>query len=139
MATNVPGNTARDNAEQQTSFIRKTLTFTDAGAAANGLPIGMIPAGAMIMGSSVDVSAAFNAATLNDVTVGTNATAYDNILTSAQVVAGTLGVKRNLPPTLRVDQVTAPTMVYLKTNLTGTAATAGQLTIVIEFVVNRDL
>lgn len=139
MATNVPGNTARDNVEQQVSTIRKTLAFSDAGAAASGLPIGMVPAGALIKVSSVDVSAAFNAGTLNDITVGTNATAYDNILTSAQIAAGTQGVKRGLPPTVRVDQITQPTQVYLKTNLTGTTATAGQLTIVIEYVTNRDL
>ena len=139
MATNVPGNTARDNCEQEVQYIRKTLTFSDAANFSAGLPIGMLPAGAMILASSVDVSAAFNAGTLNDVTVGTNATAYDNILTSAQIVAGTQGIKRALPPTVRVDQITAPTMVYLKTNLTGTAATAGQLTLVITFVTNRDL
>lgn len=139
MATNVPGNTARDNYEQQVSFFRKTLNFADAAAAANGIVIGFLPAGAMIETSSVDVSAAFNAGTLNDVTVGTNPTAYDNILTSAQIAAGTQGVKRSLAPTLRVDQVTAPTMVYLKTNLTGTAATAGQLTITVQFMTNRDL
>ena len=139
MATNVPGNTARDNVEQQTSTFRKTLNFADAGAFANGLPLFIVPAGAMIKSSSVDVSAAFNAGTTNDVTVGTNPTAYDNILTSAQIAAGTQGVKRGLAPTVRVDQITQPTMIYMKTNLTGTAATAGQLTIVIEFVTNRDL
>lgn len=139
MATNVPGNTARDNVEQQTSYFRKTLNFADAATFANGLPFEILPAGALVVGSSVDVSQAFNAGTLNDITVGTNPTAYDNILTSAQIVASTQGVKRNLPPTLRVDQVTQPTMVYLKTNLTGTAATAGQVTIVIEFITNRDL
>ena len=139
MATNVPGNTARDNYEQQTSYFRKTLTFDQAANFANGLPIAMIPAGALIKSASVDVSAAFNSGTANDVTVGTNPTAYDNILTSAQVAAATVGVKRGLPPTVRVDQITAPTMVYLKTNMTGTAATAGQLTIVVEFITNRDL
>ncbi len=139
MPTNVPGNTARDNYEQQVSFIRKTLTFADAAAAANGLAIGMIPAGAMIDVSIVDVSAAFNAGTTNDITVGTNPTNYDNILTSAQIAAATQGVKRGLAPTLRVDQVTQPTMIYLKSNLTGTAATAGQLTLTIKFITNRDL
>ena len=137
MATNLPGNTARDNHEQQTSFIRKTITFADAGAAVNGLPIGFVPAGALIKSSSVDVSVAFDAATTS-VTVGTNATAYDNILTTAQIAQATQGVKRGLPPTVRVDQIVAPTMIYLKTAVTGTPA-AGQLTIVIEFVVNRDL
>lgn len=139
MATNVPGNTARDNYEQQTSYFRKTLTFADAAAAANGIAIGFIPAGVMIKSSSVDVSQAFNAGTTNDITVGTNPTAYDNILTTAQIAAATVGVKRGLPPTLRVDQVTAPTQVFLKTNLTGTAATTGQLTVVVEFITNRDL
>lgn len=139
MPTNVPGNTARDNYEQQTSYFRKTLTLDQAGSFAAGLPIAMLPAGALVKSASVDVSAAFNSGTLNDVTVGTNATAYDNILTSAQIAAATVGVKRGLPPTVRVDQITAPTMVYLKTNLTGTAATAGQLTIVVEFITNRDL
>lgn len=139
MATNVPGNTARDNHEQQVSTIRKTLTFADALALPAGFPIGMLPAGAMILTSHVDVSAAFNAATTNDVSVGTNATAYDNILTGAQVLAGAVGAKRGLAPTLRVDQVTAPTMVFIKYTGTGAAATAGQLTLVIEFAVNRDL
>ncbi len=139
MATNVPGNTARDNERQSTSFIRKTLTFDQAGAFANGVSIGIVPAGSFIKASSVDVSAAFNSGTANDVTVGTNPTAYDNILTTGQIAAATVGVKRGLAPTVRVDQITQPTMIYLKTNMTGTAATAGQLTIVIEFVVNRDL
>lgn len=138
MATNVPGNTARDNTPQVTNTFRKTLNFADAGAFANGLPVFILPAGALVKASSVDVSAAFNAGTANDVTLGTNPTAYDNILTSAQIAAGTQGVKRGLAPTVRVDQITAPTMVYLKTNLTGTAATAGQLTIVVEFIPNRD-
>ena len=139
MATNVPGNTARDNYEQQTSYLRKTLTFDQAANFANGGPIGMVPAGVLIVATSVDVSVAFNAGTTNDVTVGTNPTAYDNIATSAQIVANTQGAKRNLSPTVRTDQITAPTMVFLKTNMTGTAATAGQLTLTIEFITNRDL
>lgn len=139
MATNVPGNTARDNYEQQTSYIRKTLTFDQAGAFANGLPIGFLPAGALIVGTQVDVSAAFNNGTSNDVSVGTEPTTYANIATTAQIVAGTQGVKRNLVPTVRVDQITAPTQVYMKTAMSGTAATAGQLTLVIEFITNRDL
>ncbi len=138
MPTNVAGSTARVNDTQQMNYIRKTVNWNEAGVA-TGIPIGYLPAFAHIETASIDVSVAFNAATTNVLTVGTNATTYDNIVTGAQAVAGTQGVKRSLAPTVRVDQITADTMVYATYTQSGTAATAGQATITISYSVNNDL
>ena len=138
MPTNVAGSTARVNDTQQMNYIRKTVNWNDAGVA-TGIPMGYLPAFAHIETTSIDVSVAFNAATTNVITVGTNASAYDNIVTGAQSVAGTQGVKRSLAPTLRTDQITADTMAYVTFTQSGTAATAGQATITISYSVNNDL
>lgn len=136
MPTNVAGSTARVNDTQQTNYIRATVNWNDAGVA-TGIPIGYLPAYAMIISTSVDISVAFNAATTNVINVGTTALGTD-VAASASIVAGTQGVKRAISPTVRVDQITADTMIYASYTQTGTAATAGQAVIVVEFVVNND-
>lgn len=138
MPTNQRGSTARQSEHQLTHFLRKTVTFADVFPAA-GIPMGYIPAGALIVGASIDVTTAFNAGTTNSLSVGTNTPTNDNIVTAAQAVAGTQGVKRNLAPTVRVDQITTDSYVYVSYAQSGTAASAGQATIVVEFIPNIDL
>ncbi len=136
MPTNVAGSTARVNDTQQTNYIRATVNWNDAGVA-TGIPIGYLPAYAMIISTSVDVSVAFNAATTNVLNVGTTPTGTD-VAAAASTVSGTQGVKRAIAPTVRVDQITVDTMIYASYTQSGTAATAGQAVIVVEFVVNND-
>lgn len=128
----------RENVPQTVCYIRKRITFADAGGA-GGIPIEWMRVGSIILESYVVVTTAFNAGTTNNLTVGTNATAYDNIITSAQAVPGTTGQKLNLTPTgTALGPLAADSLVYVKYTQTGTAATAGEAYVVITFVNNRD-
>lgn len=128
----------RENVPQTVCYIRKKVTFADAGAS-GGVPIEWLRKGSIIVGTDIVVGTAFNAATTNVLTVGTNATAYDNIVTSAQAVPGTTGIKQNLAPTgTALGPLANDSLVYVKYTQSGTAATAGEAYIIIKFVNDRD-
>ena len=69
MATGTPGSTARKNALQLVHYLRFTVNFNDTGIA-TGVGKQWLPAGAMIIGTDVNISTAFNAGTTNALTVG---------------------------------------------------------------------
>lgn len=137
MPTNTLGTTARRHAQQQTHYLRKAYTF----AAGNGgvVSVGIIPAGAIVVGGGLHVDVAFNAGTLNTVDVGYAAhgsvTADPDGLATA-LAAGTVGFKA-------LDEIGAATNRKFQADtaitatlvLTGTAPTTGVGEIVVEYVV----
>lgn len=128
----------RENTPQTVCYIRKRVTFADAGVS-GGVPIEWLRKGSIILGTDIVVNTAFNAATTNVLTVGTNATSYDNIVTNAQSIPGTAGIKQNLPPTgTALGPVAADSQIYVKYTQTGTAATTGDAYIIIKFVNDKD-
>ena len=132
MPTNTLGTDARTLPLQAVAYERFTLRATAPGAAA-GLKVGTLPAGAMITDIVARTGAAFNGTTPS-VTVGTNATAYDNL-----AAAGNIAVTANTSSrvTTGMGQImAADTPVFAK--LGGTGATAGEVAIVIAFVMNND-
>lgn len=136
MPTNTPGNTARQSAQQQTHYIRATVNWNDPGIA-TGRRIGTLPAGAIITRITARVVTAFNAATTNVLTVGTNATAYNNLVASGNV---TNTANTTSTPTTGVGAIMpADTDVFATFTQTGAAATAGQVVYVIEYAANNDL
>ena len=141
MATNVDlrGLSARQDPRNVVNTMRKTVNFGDAGIS-SGVLIGpdALPQGAFITNVMVEIVTAFNAGTTNTLTVGTNSTSFNNIVSSADLTGnGT----NNL--SAQVSQVTrgfgrslassADTQVSIKYVQTGTAATTGQAVIVIEY------
>lgn len=128
----------RENVPQTVCYIRKKITFADAGAA-GGIPVEWLRKGSIILESYVYVTTAFNAATTNVLTAGTNSTAYDNIVTSAQSVSGTTGYKLNLTPTgTAAGPLAADSQMFVKYTQTGTAATTGEAYICVTFINDKD-
>jgi hypothetical protein len=131
----MPG-TARQSHEQQTHFLRKLVNFNDAGIAA-GVLVGTVPAGSLFASCRVYIATAFNAATTNVLNVGLTATGGE-LIGTAQAVPGTVGRKVGTA----VDSIGAPVAadadVFVSYTQTGTAATAGQAYVVIEYIPNID-
>lgn len=123
---------ARRDPRQVTNTLRRTLNFNDSDAALASF-FSSLPQGAFILGVMVEVVTAFNAGTTNPLTVGGNATSYNNLVASGDVDLTTVGVtevKRGLGRSVASAADTPVLATYVPT---GTAATTGQAVIVIEF------
>lgn len=140
MATNTAGSTARQAHNEMVQTLRFVVNWNDSGiATADTKKVGTLPAGALITGTDVFVTTAFNAATTNVLSIGYEATTNANIVTNAQALAGAAGLKQNLPPNgLALLPLTADFNIFALYTQTGTAATAGKAVIVIKFVANND-
>jgi hypothetical protein len=124
-------------------YLRRTVNFDTpfagepGGVTTNGVPIGGLEAGAMVLGVDVVVETAFNAGTTNTLNVGTPAD--DNgFADTVGVAPGTVGFKPNLQGALSGIPLAANTVVYAKFAQTGTAATTGKATIVVKFANKRE-
>lgn len=111
-------------------YLRKTVNYNDTGIS-SGVLIGTLPAGAQITDIVVNVETAFTG-TSPTLTVGTNATSYDNIAGSADInEASATGQRVTTGLSLKFA---ADTDVYAK--YTVTSGTAGKAHIVIAYVGN---
>jgi hypothetical protein len=119
---------------QQIHYLRKTVNYNDAGIA-GGVIMGTLPSGAQIVDIVVNVKTAFNAATTNNLLLGTSA-AGNQIATTTDTAAGTAGFKR--VTTGGALTLAADTDVYVAYTQTGTAASAGVATIVIAYAPDND-
>lgn len=119
---------ARDIGYGVIQFIRKRLTFADNGKA---VVIGTIPAGALILKpvSGVQVNVVTNAGTNNQIDIGTSAN--DDLYGTDMSTAAATFVPIDEAVTLYVADDTTITATL---GLSGTAATTGDLEVVIGFV-----
>lgn len=136
------GSIARATQYQMTYFIRGTVLYNQAGAS-TGVVIGHMPSGARLLRSTIIVETAQNAGTTNTASLGTipetngvlstAPAAQSNI--AAAVAAGTQARFDNPVP---IAATIAATDLALVASLaqTGTAATAGVVTFVVEYVPN---
>lgn len=115
-------------------FLRKEVNYNDPGIA-TGVVIGRLPANAQITQALARVKTIFNAGTTNVLTVGTNASSFDNILGTADIAEGAIG--NNLAPTANLLEVTNESDVLVKFTQTGTTATQGKAIIHIAYTVNN--
>ena len=125
---------------QQVHYLRKSINFNDAGIAA-GVLFGTLPAGAQILpfASTISIRTAFNAATTNNLLIGTTA-AGNNICASADAAAGTPVIKTLALATVTTNGYAAvDTDLFVAYTQTGGVATTGIATITIAFSVNNDI
>jgi hypothetical protein len=115
-------------------YLRKEVNYNDPGIAA-GVVIGRLPANAQVTQALARVRAAFNAGTTNVLTVGTNASSYDNILGTADIAEGAAG--NNAAPLANLQEVLSEADVFVKYTQTGAAATQGKAIIHIAYTVNN--
>lgn len=129
---------ARQLPNQQTHYIRKTINFNDPLISAPTNPFGRLPKGAFITNVGIEIVTPFNAVTTNVVTVGTT-TASANEIVAAADADETVAAFTNVPRARgRSLCATAEQNLYAKYTQTGTAATAGQAVVTIEYIPDND-
>jgi hypothetical protein len=127
---------ARTPYTQQVPYFRASVAFNTVNIGTAGMiPLGTLPAGAIVTHAIVKVTEAFNAATTNVVTVGTAAD-DDAVLTGADFDETVVGT--TLTFAAAGYSVAVATPLYIKYAQTGTAATTGAVTIILFFVPNND-
>ncbi len=121
---------------QQVHYLRKKVNYNDANIG-TGVIMGTVPAGSQITDIGINVQTAFNAATTNNLLLGT-AAAGNQIATTTDSAAGSTGFKR-VTTGAALAPFAADTDVFVTYTQTGAAATAGVAHIVISYVPNNDL
>lgn len=132
LQTGVP---ARDAGTQQVHFLRKRITFDGSGTNAVGTAaafnIGTVPANSIILGplSGVDVNTVFNAATNNRLNIGITGTPAKYAATSSLLALGFIPMAVAVGHRVAVD-----TAILVTPDVTGTAATTGDVDVVIAYI-----
>jgi len=130
------GSPGRHLHQQQTHYLRRTFAYSTAGfnAAATGY-IGTLPPGAIVRGTMVKVHTVFNSSTSDVLNVGTSSD--DNALVAAadlQVAGGQYSITG-----MDMAMPTAATDVFAQWTGSGDAATAGSVSIIVEYFADNDL
>jgi hypothetical protein len=146
MPTNTTGSTARNNYDQDVSYLRKRVTFNGTAISGTGQPtiaytnttiaMGTIPAGSTILApiSGVDVLTVFNAGTNNRLNIGITGTTAKYATVSSLLTVGFVAMAVAVGHTVDVD-----TPIVLTLDITGTAPTTGDVTIVIAYTKANDV
>jgi hypothetical protein len=133
MATNTAGTAARQDPRNVVNTLKITVNFGDTGISSGIALANYLPQGAFITNVMAEIVTAFNAGTTNVLTVGTNAASYNNIINAADVNEAATGVTQVTRGLGRSLTAAADVQVFAMYTQTGTAATAGQAIIVIEY------
>lgn len=131
---------------QNTCYFRLTINWNDP-RIASGVWFGTIPKNSFITAIDAYVTTGFNAVTTNVITIGHTAASANEVVASG-ITAGTpgiyhlttaagLGTATTANATYQT-QINGSVPLYAKYAQTGTAATAGAVTIVIQFAKNND-
>lgn len=126
---------ARDYHTFQSSFLYDKIKWNTSGIGGGSYVVGKIPAGALIKDTIVRTNVAFNAATTNVFTMGTTASGTD-IITSDQVDEATVGSIVESDTSYGLS-TTNDVTVYAKYTQSGTAASAGELEVWVEFLMPK--
>lgn len=127
----------RISEHQLVHYIQAQVNWNDTNIA-NGNLIGYLPKTAILLGIYARVDTAFNAATTNNLLLGTTAGGND-LATTSDTAAGTAGYKSvttGLTATATKNP-TADVPVYVTYTQTGTAASAGQARVILEYIVDH--
>lgn len=123
----------RQDPRQVSNTLKKTVNFNDAGIASGLAFDNSLPQAAFILLVLVEIVTVFNAGSTNVLTVGTNASTYNNIVNAGDVneaATGVTNVTRGLGRSLTASADVVPFVIYTQT---GGAATTGQAVVVIEY------
>ena len=136
MPTGTVATTARQTQEQSVKTLRKRITFANY---ATTVTVGIIPAGASVIGGGIHVVTAFNSSGTDLADVGfigstTNAAGYASALSMAAV--GFIALD-DLATTANIQQ-TVDTTVTVTPTQSVADATAGVADVIILYVQNND-
>lgn len=128
-------NSVRHPEDAGVGHIRRTVSFDQSGLAV-GIPVGALEAGAVPLRAYAVIETAFNAGTTNVLVLGSVAD-DDGLVTTANAAAGATGLKAGTGAQLGAP-LAADTVFFAKYTQTGTAASGGKATFVVEFVNARE-
>jgi hypothetical protein len=136
MATGTAATSARQYHEQMIHYLRKRITFADYGTT---VTVGVIPAGASVIGGGVHVVTAFNSSGTDLLNVGfigstTDADGYATLLTMAAVgwiVLDELATTTNIQQTVDTTVTCAPAQSVAD-------ATAGVADVIVWYIPSND-
>lgn len=132
------------SATQNVCYMRATINFNDP-RIATGVWFDTIPKNAYVLAVDLDVTTAFNAGTTNTLQIGATAAGADFLAATSITSAGIqhltsaagLGVAATANTSLQTA-INGDVPMYVKYAQTGTAATAGVVTLVIAYAQNND-
>ena len=119
-----------------TGVWRRRVALGQVGLSAGTLPVVALEKGSIVLRAYVRVETAFNAATTNELILGTVAD-DDGLITSANAAAGTAGFKTGTGAQIG-QELAEDTQFYAKFTQSGTAATAGVAEFIVEFANPRN-
>lgn len=124
---------ARNDGSQNIHYLRKRVSYLDGATAV--VQVGTVPTGAIVLRGGVVVTTAFNAATTNILDIGTVA---DDDGFATDLAMGTIGVivADEMATSNDMGPMTADTSIIATHSQTGTAATAGEGYVWIEYMPN---
>jgi len=126
----------RSTLTQQVPYMRASVAYNTVNIGTAGkVPLGTLPAGAIVIDMIVKITEAFNAATTNVLTVGTAADA-SAILGATDI--NELEVDTTETFAAKGYKVTVDTPLFIKYAQTGTAATAGAVTVILMYIPDND-
>lgn len=138
MATGTAGTTARRSSHQMVHYLRFVVNFNDTGIA-SGVAKQTLPAGAIVIGTDVNVTTVFNAGTTNVLVVGL-AGVSNNLIAAGDVDESTAALTQNVKPTgTALVPLAADSLVKVAYTQTGTAATTGKAYVIIKYIPDNDL
>ena len=131
MATGTAGSTARQSQVQAIHYLRRDITTADA---ATTVVVGTIPSGSIILEaiSGVYVHVVFNAGTNNRLDIGASTDSGTNNYATLLTLLGIGFIE--LDEVAATLKVTADTTISAYVDVTGTAATTGQASIIIAYI-----
>jgi hypothetical protein len=122
---------ARNDGSQNIHYLRKKVSYLDGATAV--VQVGTIPIGGIVLRGGVVITTAFNAASTNVLDIGTTA---DDDGFATDLAMGTIGVivADEMATTNDAGPMTANTSIIATHAQTGTAATAGEGYVWIEYM-----
>jgi hypothetical protein len=132
MPSNTLGTAARVDPRNVANTMVGICAFGTTGIG-SGIKFGTLPMGARITDVIVEVITAFNAATTNVLTVGTNSTSFNNIVNASDVNEAATGATRVDRGIGGLIARAADIDVYIMYTQSGTAATTGSAEVTIVF------
>lgn len=133
MASNTLGTAARQDPRQVANTLKLRINFNDTGVASGIAFAQYLPQGAFITDVKVEIATAFNAATTNIITVGTNTSTYNNVVAAGDVAPNSTGVTSVTRGQGRSIANATDTLLQATYSQTGTSATAGAAFIVVTY------
>ena len=132
MTTGVAGSSARQYDTQQVHYLRRSITFADAGLT---LTIGTIPAGAIVLKalSGVHVTTAFNAAGADTLDIGPSTDSGTDLWATALDMSATNFIPMDESVSLLVSVDT-----IVQCDVTSSGSSAGAAEVIICYIPDND-